>query len=159
MLKRSSATHSLTELAIPNGGFAPGVQPEADAGDDEAGRLALEQAYPVTELAVRRTELQSFERVASQHPHALDHAGDLLPVSADVLNRRCSGRARDAGQTLDARPSSRDGAVDDTFPGNAGARIDGPPGTKIDLIDADSDHQPVESFVRHDQVRPTPEDG
>ena len=70
--------------------------------DPAAGR-ALERARAVGEAALGGRGSRAPRRRAVVRAHGDDRLGDLLPVGADVLDRRRADRARDARQALDAR--------------------------------------------------------
>ncbi len=51
----------------------------------------VEPAAPVSESAIRRRKLRKFALPNVEHPHPVDNAGNLLPISADILHR-CSAQ-------------------------------------------------------------------
>ena len=70
-------------------------------GHDEA-MLVPEAAGAVAEPALVRGEDRGRERVAVDHADVGNRGRDLLPVGADVLDRRAADQTGNAGQALEA---------------------------------------------------------
>ena len=69
------------------------VEPEGDRQHD-AAVVVLEHAAAVDEAALGGGHLLDATGLAVEHAHGLDGLGHLLPVGADVLDRRRADRAR-----------------------------------------------------------------
>src|SRR5579859_7745628 len=86
-----------------------------------------------------------------------DRLGDLLPVRADVLDRRRPGRARDPGQALDSGQPLGDGTGDNPVPrltrGHRDRLI-----VDLDALVAQQQNRAREPGVRHHDVAATGKD-
>ena len=72
--------------------------------DEPAARVALERARAVAERRSPRARASQTSPVAAiEHADGDDRLGDLLPVGADVLDRRGAHRPGDAGQSTRRR--------------------------------------------------------
>jgi hypothetical protein len=129
-------------------------------GDDDVAvlRRGLENARAVREPALRVRQVDNAARVALEDLDADDRLADVLPVRADVLDRRRAGGAGDAGEALDAGPSAGDGEVDEVVPPLARGDVDDD-GLRVLALDGDAaqvdvDDHAVEAVVGDEHVRP-----
>ena len=79
------------------------LEREGDREHDPAAGGALERARAIGEAAGVGGQLLDHVALAVEHAHRHDRLGHLLPVGADVLDRRRADRAGDARQALHAR--------------------------------------------------------
>ena len=86
------------------------AQPEAD-GEHGPAVVVLEHAVAVLERALRRAHRAHGVRLTVVRADPRDRLRDVLPVRADVLDRRRARGAGDAGQALDARQAVLDGST------------------------------------------------
>ena len=171
LARRSPSTASRTAA---RGGRSPGPTPSASGelrvGDrprqggglelqghreDDVPVAALEHARPVAEAAGAAIERDRLPRRPIPRAHRADRGGDLLPVSADVLDRGRSNRPGNAREALDPRQPVGDAAGDELVPGLA--RGDRQPDALAGPRDfhpagRDPDGDPVEAEVGDHQV-------
>jgi len=85
--------------------------------------LGLEETGAIAEPAIPIREPHHPASGAVESLDADDRLTHLLPVRADVLNRRRTRRAGNAGETLDASPAARDGERHELIPRLAGGAL------------------------------------
>src|SRR5260370_22927794 len=94
------------ELRVANAGRGVASETDGHLQDDVATAISLlEAAVAVAKSALRGAESAALERDSIEAGDARERLGDLLPVGADVLDRRTTHRARNTGTALDTRPA------------------------------------------------------
>ena len=133
------------------------LEAEAHAKHDVPG-AAPEPARAIGKGALRAGQLNHSTGLAIVGPHRDDRVGDLLPVGADVLDRRGAYEARDARQALDSRQPIGHASRKQVVPRLARRRdqLDAiAPGLYRHAPGEDPQHSAVEPGVGDNQVRPS----
>ena len=121
--RRRVTGQRLGELPVAERRRAARRSAKRDGQHDEAVGIVFERAVAVGET---RTSAGASSRTSplrrSSTVHAADRLGHLLPVGADVLDRRGADQARDARQALEPGEIARHRLGDQGVPGLAGGR-------------------------------------